>query len=132
MCAAICQFLWKRQLKEADLIEMFKLIEKSERHISPTGFLRDLAGKDAVLAVRDEEGVLHGFTTQKVLDISCENKPVKGIILGDIVTDGRISALRDIWEDMVTRTFIKEDVCCKQEKKDFSCEQIVFLNQEKE
>jgi hypothetical protein len=55
--------------------------------VNPDSFERDLNSKNAVVLVRDENGVLRGFSTQAWFDWQHEGEPVRILFSGDTIME---------------------------------------------
>ena len=55
--------------------------------VPPDAFERDLNSKDAVVLVRDGNGVLRGFSTQAWFDWQHEGEPVRILFSGDTIVE---------------------------------------------
>ena len=73
-------------LTEADIRTMYALMETFYAQTDEAVFRHDLDGKDYVLILR-EGAELVGFTTQKLLTVDVEGKPVHGMFSGDTIID---------------------------------------------
>lgn len=75
----------------AELEAMFRLMEAHYENVEWDVFRRDFASKDFCVALRDQAGILRGFSTQKLLAVEAEGKPVRGVFSGDTIIH------RDYW-----------------------------------
>ena len=71
-------------LTEQDITTMYTLMQTYYEHTDEAVFRRDLAEKDYALTLRDG-GELVGFSTQRVLTVEVEGKPVSGVFSGDTI-----------------------------------------------
>ena len=71
-------------LTEQDIQTMYTLMQTYYEHTDEAVFRRDLAEKDYALTLRDG-GELVGFSTQRVLTVEVEGKPVSGVFSGDTI-----------------------------------------------
>jgi hypothetical protein len=66
--------------------EMFALMERYYDRVTRTSFLADLAEKQWVIMLLDPQtNVLHGFSTQVLLEVEVEGAPVKALFSGDTI-----------------------------------------------
>ena len=79
------------EVTETDLQAMFALMSAYYDNVEESVFRRDYAGKDHCLILRNDEGALVGFTTQKVMSVQAGGKTVHGVFSGDTVIH------RDYW-----------------------------------
>lgn len=61
-------------------------------------FREDLAEKHWVLIIRDEAGVIQGFSTAKLMDAEVDDEPVRAIYSGDTIIN------RQYWGDKILGT----------------------------
>lgn len=80
-----------RDVAGADLEAMFLLMEAHYENMERGVFLRDFASKHFCVVLRDEAGILRGFSTQQLLTVDVGGKPVQGVFSGDTVIH------RDYW-----------------------------------
>lgn len=85
------QVLRAEEVSETERLAMFRLMDEFYDGVSYDRFRRDFADKDFCLVLRSEDGVLRGFTTQKLLDVPVQGETVHGIFSGDTVIH------RDYW-----------------------------------
>lgn len=79
---------------EQEIETMYQLMAQFYDHTDPEVFRRDFADKDYCLALYHETDGLVGFTTQKVLTLSVDGKPVHGMFSGDTIIH------KDHWGDV--------------------------------
>lgn len=79
------------EVSAADLETMFLLMEAHYENMERDTFLQDFASKDFCVVLRDEAGILRGFSTQRLLTVTVEGKPVRGVFSGDTIIH------RDYW-----------------------------------
>ena len=75
------------EITEADARAMFQVFARHYDCVSPDRFLADLAEKDCVLVLRDANGEICGFSTQKLLRVSVAGSPVRAVFSGDTIVD---------------------------------------------
>ena len=72
--------------------EMFDLMQRYYEHVTRSGFLADLAEKQWVIMLTDlQTGALHGFSTQKLLEVEAGGAPIRALFSGDTIVS------RDRW-----------------------------------
>ena len=64
---------------------MYGLMDTHYERMNWDVFLRDLAAKDICILLRDTEENIQGFSTQVVLTLEVEGKPVRGVFSGDTI-----------------------------------------------
>lgn len=74
-------------ITEAEARTMFQIFARHYDCVSPDKFLSDLAEKNCVLVLRDAEGAICGFSTQKLLRVSVGGIPVRAVFSGDTIVD---------------------------------------------
>lgn len=72
-------------LTDTDKETMYLLMEEFYDNTNRTTFLNDLHQKDWCITLRGADGNILGFSTQKLLSISIDGKPVHGIFSGDTI-----------------------------------------------
>jgi hypothetical protein len=72
-------------LAQGDIEQLFSLFQGYYDSISFDAFLKDLQAKDRIILLRDQAGVIHGFSTLRFFDIKLENRLVGGVFSGDTV-----------------------------------------------
>jgi hypothetical protein len=75
------------RLTMSDRRKLYQLLGRHYEHVSWPQFDADLLEKDAVIVLRDANGVLCGFSTQKVMQIAVDGLPVRAIFSGDTIID---------------------------------------------
>lgn len=78
---------------EEETAAMYALMAEFYDNTDRDVFYRDFYDKDYCLALYSEEGVLVGFTTQKLVELEVEGKKISGIFSGDTIIH------RDYWGD---------------------------------
>lgn len=76
---------------EAEKQAMFALMSEFYDNMDEAVFRRDFGGKDYCLILRSDAGAVVGFTTQKVMTVDVDGKPVHGVFSGDTIIH------RDYW-----------------------------------
>lgn len=70
---------------ESDISAMYALMSEFYDNTSEDVFRRDFFDKDYCLSLYSETGELVGFTTQKLLELQVDGKPINGIFSGDTI-----------------------------------------------
>jgi hypothetical protein len=76
-----------REITEADSRAMYQVFARHYDCVSPERFLSDLAEKDCALVLRNADGVICGFSTQKLLRVSVGGKQIRAVFSGDTIVD---------------------------------------------
>lgn len=71
---------------ERGIMQMYALMAQFYDGTDEAVFRRDLADKDYCLLLREGEEIV-GFTTQKLLTVEVQGKPVNGVFSGDTIID---------------------------------------------
>lgn len=74
-------------VSSTDARSMYEVFARHYDCVSLDQFLLDLSEKDCVLVLRNVEGAISGFSTQKVFRVSVDRKPVRAIFSGDTIVD---------------------------------------------
>ena len=74
-------------IKPADACAMYEVFARYYDCVSFEQFLIDLSEKDCVLVLRNIEGAISGFSTQKVFRVSVAGTPVRAVFSGDTIVD---------------------------------------------
>lgn len=74
-----------KEYTEEEISAMYVLMAEFYDNTDETVFRRDFSAKDYCLSLQNEEGKIVGFTTQKVMEISVDGKPVHGMFSGDTI-----------------------------------------------
>lgn len=82
------------RFSEAETEAMYDLMATFYDNTDKAVFYRDFHAKDYCLALYHENGLLVGFTTQKVLEIDVAGKKVHGVFSGDTIIH------KDYWGDI--------------------------------
>jgi len=72
-------------LTDRDISEMYELMAKFYDNIEKKVFLEDLYDKGYCAVLRDSEGLIRGFSTQKVVNFLVDGKEIHGIFSGDTI-----------------------------------------------
>jgi hypothetical protein len=75
------------QIAPADACVMYEIFARHYDCVSLGQFLLDLSEKDRVLVLRNANGAICGFSTQKVFCVSVEGTPVRAVFSGDTIVD---------------------------------------------
>lgn len=81
------------ELAAADTDAMFALMDEFYENMERAVFDSDLYAKDYCIILRNDEGRLVGFTTQKVMSVAVDGKEIHGMFSGDTIIH------RDYWGD---------------------------------
>lgn len=73
------------EYSEAEINTMYSLMEQFYDNTDETVFRRDIFNKDYCLSLWHETDGLVGFTTQKILELNVNGKPVHGVFSGDTI-----------------------------------------------
>jgi len=74
------------EVPPARVEEMFALMERYYDRVTRANFLADLAEKQWVIVLLDPQtGVLHGFSTQVLLEVEVEGAAVRALFSGDTI-----------------------------------------------
>ncbi len=72
-------------LSNEDVNTMYGLMDEFYDNVTKENFLRDLGKKDYSIVLKDEGGIIRGFSTQKIMHIPVEDKLVHGVFSGDTI-----------------------------------------------
>ncbi len=75
------------EINPIDARAMYELFTRHYDCVSLDHFMFDLSEKDCVLLLRNLEGVICGFSTQKVFRVSVAGTPVRAVFSGDTIVD---------------------------------------------
>ena len=68
--------------------QMFSLMDTYYEHMDRSAFEADLGEKQWVIMLQDPtRGVVRGFSTQRVLDVVVEDRPIRALFSGDTIVD---------------------------------------------
>lgn len=81
------QIVLVAEVTPADARAMYQIFARHYDCVSLEQFLFDLSEKDCVLLLRNLEGVICGFSTQKVFRVSVGGTPVRAVFSGDTIVD---------------------------------------------
>ena len=74
-------------LSLSDCRALYDLLERHYDYVTWRQFEADLAEKDNVIVLRDANGRPCGFSTQKLMRVEVDGRPVRAIFSGDTVID---------------------------------------------
>jgi len=74
-------------ITETDRHTMYAIFARHYDCVSLVSFLSDLEEKDYVLVLTSDEGIICGFSTQKVLRLTVRGVPIRAVFSGDTVVD---------------------------------------------
>lgn len=81
--------------------QMFSLMETYYEHVDRPGFEADLNEKQWVILLQDaSNGVVRGFSTQRMLDVVVDSRPIRALFSGDTIVDKEYWAhnpLAQVW-----------------------------------
>jgi hypothetical protein len=75
------------EITEVDAHAMFRIFTRHYDCVSSDRFLSDLAEKDCVLVLREGNGAICGFSTQKLLRVSVAGVRIRAVFSGDTIVD---------------------------------------------
>ncbi len=75
------------EITPADSRAMYEIFARHYDCVSIEQFLLDLSEKDYVLVLRNANGAICGFSTQKVFRVSVGGTPVRAVFSGDTIVD---------------------------------------------
>ena len=75
------------EVDEETQIAMYELFSKQFENVSFEQFLEDLDQKNWVLLLRDDDGVLSGFSSMHIYDVMVDNRKLTVVYSGDTVVD---------------------------------------------
>ncbi|MDU1910119.1 hypothetical protein [Fusobacterium sp.] len=73
------------KLDKKDIDEMYKLMTEYYDNMEKKAFFKDLYDKKYCIVLRDEKENIKGFSTQKIINFSIEEKKIYGIFSGDTI-----------------------------------------------
>ncbi len=88
------------EVDEETQIAMYELFSKQFENVSFEQFLEDLEQKNWVLLLRSDDGVLSGFSSMHIYDVTVDNRNLTVVFSGDTVVDSESwsdSALSYYW-----------------------------------
>jgi len=74
-------------ITETDRHTMYAIFARHYDCVSLVSFLSDLEEKDYVLVLTSDEGIICGFSTQKVLRLTVRGVPIRAVFSGDTIVD---------------------------------------------
>lgn len=102
------------EVDEETQIAMYELFSKQFENVSLEQFVEDLEQKNWVLLLRGDDGVLSGFSSMHIYDVTVDNRNLTVVYSGDTVVDSESwsdSALSYYWMgaiDYLRRLYRKE------------------------
>lgn len=72
---------------EAETCAMYQVFARHYDCVSPDRFHSDLREKDCVLVLRDADGEICGFSTQRALRLSVGENPIRAVFSGDTIVN---------------------------------------------
>ena len=73
------------ELNQSHRSKLYQLMNAFYDDITPEAFSRDLEKKDHCILLLDQKGIIQGFSTQMILDVHVNGKPVSGVFSGDTI-----------------------------------------------
>lgn len=73
------------ELCSGDIEEMYLLMTEFYDNMERNIFLKDLSDKKYCIVLRDEQGRIKGFSTQKIVSFNIDGKEIHGIFSGDTI-----------------------------------------------
>ena len=86
--------LLRSKVTGEDKNTLFDLWESYYQNVDRAMFEEDLAEKDWILTLSDEEGTIRGFTTMKFYELEIRGKTIRAIFNGNLFIPGAVS-----WEN---------------------------------
>ncbi len=83
-----------QEFTDEQISMMYHLMSEFYDDTSEEVFRKDFSNKDYCLVLHNEEDMLVGFTTQKVMELDVDNKTIRGVFSGDTIIH------KDYWGDM--------------------------------
>jgi hypothetical protein len=77
------------ELSLSDRAAMFDVFSQHYDCVSWEGFNRDLEEKDCVLVLRNDDGEIRGFSTQKIMHAVVDGIRIRAVFSGDTIVDRR-------------------------------------------
>ena len=74
-----------KALSAEDIDMMYELMDTFYDNMTRKNFMEDLSRKDYCIVLRDEAGVIRGFSTQQIMHIPMGNSFVHGVFSGDTI-----------------------------------------------
>jgi len=75
------------QVTERERAAMFAIFTRHYDCVRFEKFISDLREKDCVLMLHNETGTICGFSTQKLLRVTVEGRPIRAVFSGDTIVD---------------------------------------------
>lgn len=92
-------------------LAMFEIFARHYDCVSLDQFLSDLAEKECALVLRNREGAICGFSTQQLLRMTVQGRPLRAVFSGDTVVDRAYwgeQALGQCWCRYVSALYAQE------------------------
>ncbi len=84
LSGAVCS---RDNLSPKDIDALYQLFLTYYRQVDRPTFDRDLAEKEWILTLRDEQGILRGFTTMKLYEVTLQGRPIRAVFNGNTIID---------------------------------------------
>lgn len=72
-------------LRPEDIETMYELMDTFYDNMTRENFLNDLSKKDFCIVLRDEDGIIRGFSTQQIMHIPMDDELIHGVFSGDTI-----------------------------------------------
>lgn len=72
-------------LRPEDIETMYELMDTFYDNMTRENFLNDLSKKDFCIVLRDEDGIIRGFSTQQIMHIPMDGELIHGVFSGDTI-----------------------------------------------
>jgi len=95
----------------ADACSMYQIFARHYDCVSIEQFTRDLEEKDCVLMLRNESGVICGFSTQQILRVTVKGRPIRAVFSGDTIVDSNYWGAQELshcWCRYVSEVYCDE------------------------
>ena len=89
--------------------EMFNLLTKNFDGYNRDNFEKDLSQKTDVILLETSTGKVKGFTTIQHLEVTYEDKPIKGVFSGDTIVDPAYWSKHDMFKKWLRYTLEKKE-----------------------
>lgn len=90
-----------KKLTANDIGEMYELMAEFYTNIERKVFLQDLYEKEYCAVLRDVEGIIRGFSTQKMIHFSLNGEDVHGIFSGDTIIHKKYWGSLEIFRTLI-------------------------------
>jgi hypothetical protein len=74
-----------RALRPEDIEMMYELMDTFYDNMTRENFLNDLNKKDYSIVLRDDDGIIRGFSTQKIMHVPLGGELIHGVFSGDTI-----------------------------------------------